>query len=88
MHSPNDTKIVRLKLSLNLMLYSLVPVPLGAFQINELISIRESELSNEQNPHSQQKQQVIFSLIVPTYNESKNLAQLVEVLTSSDASSR
>jgi dolichol-phosphate mannosyltransferase len=81
MHSPNDTKIVHLKLSLNLMLHSLVPVPLGAFQINKLISIRESELSNEQDPHPQQKQQVIFSLIVPTYNESKNLAQLVEVLS-------
>jgi len=79
-HSPNDIRIVQLKVSLNLMLLSLLPVPLGAFQINTPVSITESELSTEQNLRPQQKQ-VIFSLIVPTYNESKNLAQLVEVLS-------
>jgi len=63
------------------MSHSLVSVPLGAFQINQLISITESELLVKQNQSSQQKEQVIFSLIVPTYNESKNLAQLVEVLS-------
>ena len=63
------------------MLYSLIPVPLGAFQINELTSTIESEISNPQNLPISQKQQVLFSLIVPTYNESKNLAHLVEVLS-------
>ena len=63
------------------MLYSLIPVPLGAFQINEISSTIESELSNPQNLSIPQKQQVLFSLIVPTYNESKNLAHLVEVLS-------
>ena len=63
------------------MLYSLIPVPLGAFQINELSSTIESELSNPQNLSIPQKQQILFSLIVPTYNESKNLAHLVEVLS-------
>ncbi len=79
--NPKNTRIVHQKSSLNLMLYSLIPVPLGNFQINELSSITESELYNEQNLSIEQKQQVIFSLIVPTYNESKNLAHLVEVLT-------
>ena len=63
------------------MLYSLIPVPLGAFQINELTSTIETELSNAQNLPISQKQQILFSLIVPTYNESKNLTQLVEVLS-------
>ena len=47
------------------MSYSLVPVPLGSFQVNELLF----------------EDSVTFSLIVPTYNESKNLAKLVEVLS-------
>ncbi|ELS31009.1 MULTISPECIES: glycosyltransferase [Pseudanabaena] len=45
----------------------LTPVPIGSFQINEILSNEEPSIR--------------FSLIVPTYNESKNLAKLVEILT-------
>ncbi|WP_055075056.1 glycosyltransferase [Pseudanabaena sp. 'Roaring Creek'] len=45
----------------------LTPVPIGSFQVNEILSHEESSIR--------------FSLIVPTYNESKNLAKLVEILT-------
>ena len=55
------------------MSYSLVPVPLGSLQINELIS--SQDLSETVTP-----QLVTFSLVIPTYNESKNLEKLVEVL--------
>jgi dolichol-phosphate mannosyltransferase len=44
---------------------ALLPVPTGVFQISELASRRT----------------VSFSLIVPTYNESKNIQQIVHILT-------
>ncbi|OIP76772.1 MAG: sulfonate ABC transporter permease [Oscillatoriales cyanobacterium CG2_30_44_21] len=43
----------------------LTAVPVGSFLVNEVISSSE----------------IKFSLIVPTYNESKNLAKLVDILT-------
>lgn len=55
------------------MSYSLIPVPFGSLQINELIS--SQDLSETVTP-----QLVTFSLVIPTYNESKNLEKLVEVL--------
>jgi dolichol-phosphate mannosyltransferase len=61
--------------------YSLISVPLGAFQVNELLfSESVDELIFDQVSHPQ-KNLVKFSLVVPTYNESKNLAKLVEILT-------
>jgi dolichol-phosphate mannosyltransferase len=63
------------------MSYSLTTVPLGSFQVNEfLFSERVTESNFDQVPQLHQKS-VKFSLIVPTYNESKNLAKLVEILT-------
>ncbi len=56
------------------MSYSLVPVPLGSLQINELI-YTEDVLGTSS------AKSVTFSLIIPTYNESKNLEKLVEVLS-------
>jgi dolichol-phosphate mannosyltransferase len=56
------------------MSYSLVPVPLGSLQINELIS--SEDILGASSPPA-----VTFSLVVPTYNESKNLEKLVEVLS-------
>lgn len=56
------------------MSYSLVPVPLGSLQINELIY--SEDILGASSPQS-----VTFSLIIPTYNESKNLEKLVEVLS-------
>lgn len=56
------------------MSYSLVPVPLGSLQINELIYTDDSIGTSSTKP-------VTFSLIIPTYNESKNLEKLVEVLS-------
>ena len=66
------------------MSYPLVPVPVGSFQVNELIFAEDlaGSNSNQSSQSSQSHQQsVTFSLIVPTYNESKNLSKLVEVLT-------
>ncbi|BBC22696.1 glycosyltransferase [Pseudanabaena sp. ABRG5-3] len=56
------------------MSYSLVPVPLGSLQINELIS--SEDILGASSPPA-----VTFSLVIPTYNESKNLEKLVEVLS-------
>ncbi|WP_434684131.1 glycosyltransferase [Pseudanabaena minima] len=63
------------------MSYSLIPVPSGSFQVNELLFSGEIIESNFDQDSQHQKQSVNFSLIVPTYNESKNLAKLVEILT-------
>lgn len=71
-----------------------MPVPLGSFQVNEIIS-NENDLSVQTNRNStditvdnsdrliqkKHERMVTFSLIVPTYNESKNLAKLVEILS-------
>jgi dolichol-phosphate mannosyltransferase len=63
------------------MSYSLISVPLGSFQVNELLfSENISESNFDQAPQPLEKS-IKFSLIVPTYNESKNLAKLVEILT-------
>ena len=63
------------------MSYSLTTVPFGLFQISELLFSEDFFESNVDQDSQQQKQAVNFSLIVPTYNESKNLAKLVEILT-------
>ncbi|NUN65964.1 glycosyltransferase [Pseudanabaena biceps] len=62
------------------MINSLVSVPVGTFQVNELL-VSESFQSDFEESTQQIQKQVTFSLIVPTYNESKNLARLVEILT-------
>ncbi|MEA5487767.1 MULTISPECIES: glycosyltransferase [Pseudanabaena] len=63
------------------MSYTLLSVPLGSFQVNELLLSEDiSETKLAQGSQHQEKL-VKFSLIVPTYNESKNLAKLVEILT-------
>jgi len=75
------------------MSYSLVPVPLGSFQVNELIFHKSTyELANcvsqdsfeslsDQSFQFRHQKLLRFSLIVPTYNESQNLPKLVEVLS-------
>ncbi len=73
------------------MSYSLVPVPIGSFQVNELISRQDIPITNCDSqdvfgmiagkPSQPNQKSVAFSLVVPTYNESKNLAKLVEVLS-------
>ncbi|PZU98893.1 MAG: sulfonate ABC transporter permease [Pseudanabaena sp.] len=54
----------------------LTAVPVGSFLVNEFISAEEPSLE----PLSSENE-IKFSLIVPTYNESKNLAKLVDILT-------
>ena len=66
------------------MSYSLVPVPVGSLQINELIysdniSTNDQDIQDSSGLSSQLS--VTFSLVIPTYNESKNLEKLVEVLS-------
>ena len=80
-------------LSYRSMSYSLVPVPVGSFQVNELVfpeSIYElvncvsqdsSESISERSFQFRYQKSLSFSLIVPTYNESKNLPRLVEILS-------
>ncbi len=63
------------------MSYSLTLVPLGSFQVNELLPSEDVAESNFNQSPQQQEETIKFSLIVPTYNESKNLPRLVEVLT-------
>ena len=70
------------------MLNNLTPVPIGSFQINQLfteefsVSPDPARIFQDQNPViSNQENFIAFSLIVPTYNESKNLGKLVEILT-------
>ena len=76
------------------MLNLLTPAPIGSFQINELLldraiftfvdealenpiqSINSKDFFADRHRHS-----ITFSLIVPTYNESKNLPKLVEILS-------
>ena len=53
------------------MAQSLVSVPSGSFQVNEVLL----------NEESAQSHLITFSLIIPTYNESKNLVNLVAILT-------
>ena len=50
---------------------ALVSVPSGSLQVNEVLLNEDSAQSNL----------VFFSLIIPTYNESKNLVGLVAILT-------
>ncbi|MFN8967717.1 MAG: glycosyltransferase [Pseudanabaena sp.] len=63
------------------MSYSLISVPLGTFQVNELLFAESVDESNFDQVSQLLEKSVKFSLIVPTYNESKNLAKLVEILT-------
>jgi dolichol-phosphate mannosyltransferase len=67
---------------------SLLTIPIGSLQVGDLISVDDpkddikSEYRNLPNqPLQEQHQLTIFSLVVPTYNESQNLAKLVEILT-------
>ncbi len=60
---------------------SLISVPLGSFQINQLLLSESIDESNFDQVSQIQENSVKFSLIVPTYNESRNLARLVEILT-------
>ncbi len=61
------------------MLNNLTAVPFGAFQVNELL-LDEGSL-NQLNPEVSTHKYISFSLIIPTYNESKNLTNLVAILT-------
>jgi dolichol-phosphate mannosyltransferase len=61
--------------------YSLLSVPLGSFQVNELLFSEDITQLDFDQASQWQKKSVNFSLIVPTYNESKNLPKLVEILT-------
>jgi dolichol-phosphate mannosyltransferase len=63
------------------MTYSLVSVPSGSFQVNELLFSEDVSESDFDRISQKREKLVEFSLIVPTYNESKNLAKLVEILT-------
>ncbi|TYQ28378.1 glycosyltransferase [Pseudanabaena sp. UWO311] len=63
------------------MSYSLISVPLGTFQVNELLFSESVDESNFDQVSQSQEKLVKFSLIIPTYNESKNLVKLVEILT-------
>lgn len=53
----------------------LTAVPIGSFLVNEVIS------AEEPSSNYVSSSDIKFSLIVPTYNESKNLAKLVDILT-------
>ena len=53
----------------------LTAVPVGSFLVNEVISAEDQSLDYVSSS------EIKFSLIVPTYNESKNLAKLVDILT-------
>lgn len=63
------------------MTYDLISVPLGSFQVNELLLSKNVAESDFDQASKSQEKSVGFSLIVPTYNESKNLTKLVEILT-------
>jgi dolichol-phosphate mannosyltransferase len=63
-----------------MMINYLTNVPLGSFQVNELLLDEGSP--NQLNAEMPPQKHISFSLIVPTYNESKNLANLVAILTS------
>ena len=62
------------------MLNNLTIVPLGSFQVNEILL--DEGFPNEVSAKVSSQNHISFSLIVPTYNESKNLANLVAILTS------
>jgi dolichol-phosphate mannosyltransferase len=69
----------------------LTSVPTGSFQVNELIDglvdldAIQSGIGQDQaidlDLVKENQGQVVFSLIVPTYNEGKNVERLVEILT-------
>ncbi|GBO53239.1 dolichol-phosphate mannosyltransferase [Pseudanabaena sp. lw0831] len=63
------------------MTYSLLSVPLGSFQVNEILSPEDIAESNFDQASQPLMKSIKFSLIVPTYNECKNLTKLVEILT-------
>ncbi len=59
---------------------NLTPIPLGSFQVSQLLSTGEVDSVQDQD-RVISEDFIAFSLIVPTYNESKNLGKLVEILT-------
>lgn len=63
------------------MSYALISVPLGSFQVNELLFSESVDQPNFDQVFQVRENLAKFSLVVPTYNESKNLAKLVEILT-------
>jgi dolichol-phosphate mannosyltransferase len=63
------------------MTYFLLPVPLGSFQVNEILFPEDIAKSNFDQASQPMEKSIKFSLIVPTYNESRNLAKLVEILS-------
>jgi dolichol-phosphate mannosyltransferase len=63
------------------MSYALISVPLGSFQVNELLFSESVDEPNFDQVFQVRENLAKFSLVVPTYNESKNLAKLVEILT-------
>jgi dolichol-phosphate mannosyltransferase len=63
------------------MTFKLTSVPIGSFLVNEVIASSYTKQSEISSFNKQESQEIKLSLIVPTYNESKNLAKLVEILT-------
>ena len=62
---------------------SLLPVPTGALQILEVAEITPASTGLSSHSSVPKKTNTVkFSLVVPTYNESKNITAIVEVLSS------
>ena len=62
---------------------SLLPVPTGALQISEVAEITPASTGLSSHSSVPKKTNTVkFSLVVPTYNESKNITAIVEVLSS------
>lgn len=59
---------------------SILSVPSGSFQISEIASASAGANDNQAMP--QKTNLVSFSLVIPTYNERKNITAIVEVLSS------
>lgn len=58
----------------------ILSVPSGSFQISEIASASAGANDNQAMP--QKTNLVSFSLVIPTYNERKNITAIVEVLSS------
>lgn len=61
------------------MFSNLTTVLFGSFQVNELL-LDETSI-DQLNPKISTEKYVLLSLIIPTYNESKNLVNLIAILT-------
>lgn len=58
---------------------SLLPVPSGSLQVSEMAAASAGLHTHQSMP--QKTYQAYFSLVVPTYNESKNIRDIVEILS-------